>query len=240
MGNCACSKPWKHSDSSVVGAYYFDENECLCGSKQHLQARERAQSQGMAGRQESHRRTALRMRRIGGGIRHPWMLLWIPSLKPSSRSTSLGVRASMPKSNPWDTSSIASPGANDNTTDKAPAKSTFWSFASRKPLVTKTRRGRDSRDRCNHPTLTIGYCSAVKPVLCVVPLANHPILYYDNNGWVFCVSFSVDLDLDSLRQLFYYLAPSHAFTSSPLLVKSGGTYKPAFTMFALLSLSKST
>lgn len=32
MGNCACSKPWKNSDSSVVGAYYFDENECFCGS----------------------------------------------------------------------------------------------------------------------------------------------------------------------------------------------------------------
>lgn len=32
MGNCACSKPWKNTDPSVVGAYYFDENECFCGS----------------------------------------------------------------------------------------------------------------------------------------------------------------------------------------------------------------
>ena len=40
MGNGACSKPWKNTDPSVLGAYYFDENECLCGSNTYKIAEE--------------------------------------------------------------------------------------------------------------------------------------------------------------------------------------------------------
>merc|ERR1712087_545877 len=70
--------------------------------------------------------------------------------------------------NPWGTPSIASPGANGNTTDKAPARSISWSFASRKPVVTRTRRGRDR-------TETDGLCLRFRWDVTVLEIVAFPV-----------------------------------------------------------------